>query len=325
MKKLFFTLAFLLIMSGYAMGQIQSFHVDGIKYERNITWDWVNVAGDYETYKDLETIVIPDEVTYNDTIYPVLGISSHAFKNCAELKRIELPAAIRKIDWYAFENCTSLESLHLPDSLVELPGSVLSGCKGLQELGIGQKLKRISVDFNWPFKIRKLIFNAEKFEGVGDYTTCAVCEFVPFDMSEYFDWENLETVEIGDQVKVLPYGFLKGSPITNITLPASLREMCGFTFAYCTQLRDIHCLVSDPSLIEMPMASYLPEFQDVDKTLCTLYVPRGAAERYRQADQWKDFQNIVEEGEYDPCDLNHDGLVDVTDVNIIIDRILGKK
>lgn len=35
-------------------------------------------------------------------------------------------------------------------------------------------------------------------------------------------------------------------------------------------------------------------FYDVDKTNCILYVPVGSESAYLAADQWKDFQNILE-------------------------------
>ncbi|MBQ2338658.1 MAG: leucine-rich repeat domain-containing protein, partial [Prevotella sp.] len=35
-------------------------------------------------------------------------------------------------------------------------------------------------------------------------------------------------------------------------------------------------------------------FENVDKSLCTLKVPKGSKDAYSQADQWKEFVNIEE-------------------------------
>ena len=58
----------------------------------------------------------------------------------------------------------------------------------------------------------------------------------------------------------------------------------------------------------------------------TLYVPKGKYDIYGRKDAWREFANIVEEGGTGgniEGDVNGDGKVDVSDVNRIIDIILG--
>ena len=60
----------------------------------------------------------------------------------------------------------------------------------------------------------------------------------------------------------------------------------------------------------------------------TLYVPVGSSEKYRQDTDWKHFLDIQV---FDPqemitskFDLNGDGAVDVSDISLLIDVVLGK-
>ena len=59
-------------------------------------------------------------------------------------------------------------------------------------------------------------------------------------------------------------------------------------FYYCTGLTELVSLASIPPICNAGVFWY------VDKSLCTLKVPKGSRDGYRQADGWKDFVNIEE-------------------------------
>ena len=67
-------------------------------------------------------------------------------------------------------------------------------------------------------------------------------------------------------------------------------------------------------------------FNNVPKDKCTLHVPKGKLGLYREALQWQDFTLMAEMTE-EPAmrgDLNGDGTVDVDDLNMVINMMLGK-
>ena len=64
-------------------------------------------------------------------------------------------------------------------------------------------------------------------------------------------------------------------------------------------------------------------FYDVPTSTCVLKVPRGTVDDYRQANQWMDFENIIEDVD-DLGDIDSNGYVDGIDLNILINIILGK-
>lgn len=60
----------------------------------------------------------------------------------------------------------------------------------------------------------------------------------------------------------------------------------------------------------------------VPKQTCRLHVIRGTKGLFQNAEQWKDFKNIIDDLEA-PGDVNGDGKVNVSDVTTLVNMILG--
>ena len=89
----------------------------------------------------------------------------------------------------------------------------------------------------------------------------------------------------------------------------------------CSELSEIISKIENVNDVAMGWGV----FYGVPTATCLLKVPRGKVDEYRQADQWKNFQNIVEDNEgVVTGDLDGNGAVDGTDLNILINIILGK-
>ena len=78
--------------------------------------------------------------------------------------------------------------------------------------------------------------------------------------------------------------------IVTITIPNLVVEIGYRAFSNCTGLKSICALAENP--VRFKKESDV--FHNVDKKSCILYVPYGSKTQYQQADQWKDFYNIVE-------------------------------
>ena len=74
-----------------------------------------------------------------------------------------------------------------------------------------------------------------------------------------------------------------------IHLPANLEFVDCDVFVHCDRLRDIYIDALVP-----PVASRFT-FMGFNVSKCTLHVPQGRKQKYRQADGWKDFGRIIEE------------------------------
>lgn len=195
-------------------------------------------------------------------------------------------------------------------------------CRELAEVTVGENLKLLPDVTFASCPVKKLVWNAENCVIETDYPLSTFLD------DSWVTWkyltlqfENVEDVVVGQNVKVLPNLFVAHSNITSVDIPSSVGTIYEFAFSGCPNLEEVHVHAPAPSSIKLGHRVF---HETADH--CTLYVPRGSAELYRQADQWKDFQNIVEESEEEqnPYDLNRDGQVDVSDVNKLIDYILGK-
>jgi len=72
--------------------------------------------------------------------------------------------------------------------------------------------------------------------------------------------------------------------ITTITMPNIGYGFSEDIFSDFKNVRTITVLAPHPPLLE--------ESHSVDKDICTLYVPKGSIDAYREADGWKEFKNI---------------------------------
>ena len=81
--------------------------------------------------------------------------------------------------------------------------------------------------------------------------------------------------------------FLYCSGLTSVTIPNSVTTIGNFAFSGCS-LTELVCYAETP-----PFCDYII-LEGVNISLCTLKVPKGSKDAYRQADGWKEFPNIEE-------------------------------
>ena len=61
-------------------------------------------------------------------------------------------------------------------------------------------------------------------------------------------------------------------------------------------------------------------------TNATLFVPKGSEDAYKTAEKWKRFIHIVGiDVHTDVCDVNGDGVVNISDLNNVLNDILSGK
>ena len=97
--------------------------VDGIYYEISGTTATVTQVGDYSG-----DIVIPESITFENSIYSVTSIGYAAFEECYSLTSVTIPNSVASIEDEAFYNCNSLTSVTIPNSVTSIGNSAFNIC-----------------------------------------------------------------------------------------------------------------------------------------------------------------------------------------------------
>lgn len=179
------------------------------------------------------------------------SIGDYAFQDCNNLGGITLPNSVTKIGKGCFAHCDYLkEGVTLSDAITEIPEEAFADCGYLHEIKLPAELKRIG--------------------------------YRAFCGSPYIG--SFGGLKIPSKVtEIAPEAFYKSfQDIEVLELPASLKTVGDYAFADCSA-KVIYAYMSEP----FPLKD--ADFYSRPRSECKLYVPKGCAKKYRQAEIWKEF------------------------------------
>ena len=279
-------------------------------------------------------------------------IGEGAFLNCTGIERITIPASVTTIENYAFNGCTAISELELQDS--EQTISLGYNYKNSSSSGLGKGLFYDCL-LTTVFIGRPFSYSGSAQYGYSPFANNASIASVRLGKNARSVWEyefygctSLTDIELDDDCtlnEIRKYAFSGCKSITNgdniipesvktigegafqnclkmesVTIPSTITTIGKNGFAGCTLLMDVTCYAMTPPVITTDC------FSTDTYSNATLNVVKKTVDAYKKAIGWKEFSKIVGSIIVDePGDVNGDGNVNITDINLLIDYILRNK
>ena len=313
MKRTFFILtAFFALLSSSIPSLAYDCKVDGIYYDLNnedktasVTYMGLYSSNNKDAY--VGNIIIPESTTYNGTTYSVTSIGKYAFQNCSGLTSVTIPNSVTSIGEYAFYYCSGLTSVTIPNSVTSIGYNAFADCSGLTSVTIPNSVTSIgSSAFSSCSKLTSVtIPNSVTSIGKYAFHNCSGLTSVVVDKNNStYDSRNncnaiIETstnnLIVGCKNTIIPNSvtsigdcaFYNCSGLTSVTIPNSVTFIGKYAFEDCSGLTKLVSLAVEPPTCDNGT------FKEVDKTTCQLIVPQESINKYKTADQWKEFLNIL--------------------------------
>ena len=248
--------------------------------------------------------------TYDASRYSednVVGVG--LFASCVNLKNINLPMDVVRIEKDAFLNCSSLRSIVIPASVNDIVPS--AGCTSLENISVseantafasrdGVLMSRDGKSILWfPMGKRGEYSLPATITAVGAYAfrDCSLEKFVfPAGLAKIgecaFYNSKVKEVVLPSTLKLLPTGvFQKCASLKTVRLGDDVELLSDRVFDGCP-LADLY--ISAPTPPVCSPNTFTTTGTDFTKT-CRLHVPMGKKKFYRANSKWNVFDNIVEE------------------------------
>ena len=222
------------------------------------------------SYCNLGHINIPDNVTRigHHAFYASFGletviigngvtqIEQSTFHFCPNLKHIALGNNTTSIGAEAFLSCDSLKYIELPNSISEIGKNAFSSCDALSSITLSENLSEIKEQ---------------------TFSNCT----------------SLSSIIIPDKVSTIATSAFSGcNHLVSLRLGTGVTDISYWAFK-SAPLKEIYAFSETPPTVHYTN-SYTNSFDADIFNQCTLYVPAGSLQAYKNAEVWKNFKNIVE-------------------------------
>lgn len=234
----------------------------------------------------LSSITLPKNLTY---------IDDNAFNGCGGLRDISIPSGVTSIGDGAFEGC-GLQHIYLHDGLKSI-GNYAFAISALKEITIPNSVAYIGDNcFQGCGGLEKAVILSDQITEIPNeaFADCNSLNIIklPANLERIGERAFIGTWRLGTKEgltipsKVREIGaeaFYKSLfYAVDIVLPASLTNI--YSAFEGSGARVIHCYMPEP----LPLSSF--SFGGGGSlSNCKLYVPKGCANKYRNAEVWRDF------------------------------------
>ncbi len=244
--------------------------VDGKLYDKNelyITADsrWSDHSPKKNSYTN-KTITIPTTLTYAGKEYNVIGIMSHAFDSCVNVKSIVIKEGPSFIEGYAFEDCKNLTSIVLPNTLDSLGKGVFYRCDSLKSILLPPNINVLpSYIFSRCASLQQV--NLEYIERIetSAFAYCGISHLnIPDNVIEldrygevFYGCSSLVHVRIPHDIKTISSRLFYGcGNLRSVVLPEGLTQINLSAFYGCNSLDTIYYKGSSAQWSNISISSY---------------------------------------------------------------------
>ena len=237
----------------------------------------------------LKNVKLPSRIT---------SLGAYFFDGCSSLESIDLPLGLNSLGYCCFRDCSSLTNIYLPLGLTTLGGNstpedtdmgsgpvdetesvrflhgCFSGCSSLTSINLPSGITSLGGDCFSGCRILTNINLPSGITSLGD--NC------------FFGCRSLTSIKLPSGITSLgDRCFRDCSSLTSVSLPSGINSLGEYCFLGCKGLASIYMYAE-----KLPTMGNMV-FENCDADNCTLYVPKGTIDMYRQSD-FGYFKNIVE-------------------------------
>ena len=278
------------------------FVLDGMYYKR-LGANLVEVTFKDKTFNSYSgDVIVPDSVNHDGKTCVVRAVGDSAFRLCSKLTSVLLPATVKRIGNESFRR-SGISRITLPDSVLFIGESAFSRCPNLEAISLNDGLKEIR-DF--------------AFLECGKLSEVELPASITSIGNKAFTKTALTSIAVPHLVTTIgPRAFYNCASLADVSLGASVNEIGEYAFNGCPQLTHVISYALTPPVLKAENCFGADTYASA-----TLSVPRSALEDYKTAQYWSLFATIKALGSDTLGDVNHDGEVNIADVNVIIMAML---
>ena len=227
------------------------------------------------------------KITSIDIPNSMTTIGEGAFAGCG-ITSVIIPNSVTSIEEEAFAYCWYLSSVDIPNSVTTIGKKAFNSCGKLSSVKIGNGVTSIG---------EKAFEDCTNLKSVHITDLEAWCRILFSDSQSnptkwarylYLNDEEIKDLVIPETItSINDYAFNGCSKLTSVTIPNSVTSIGTYALSFYDDFTDLYCYAEQvPSTKKYAFSNSICEY-------ATLHVPANSIEAYKNAEQWRNFGNIV--------------------------------